>query len=204
MKNTLYLASKSESRRLLLQESKIPFTLIEQDANEMACDWGLPLEKLVLTIALYKMDHAILPPGTEDQIIFVITADTLTQDLQGTIHGKPIDYDDAVNKIKSLRAGFRVYTGFCLDKKIFENGAWRLVERHTQCVGAHGNFAIPDNWIATYLAQQPRILDVAGAMAIEGFGMQFLESVDGSYSAIIGLPLTEVRQALEKLGFFSG
>ena len=204
MHNILYLASKSASRRLLLQESKIPFTLIDQDANELACDWGLPLEQLVLTIALYKMDHAILPAGTEGQIIFVLTADTLTQDLQGIIHGKPTDYDDAVKKIKSLRAGSRVFTGFCLDKKIFENGAWCLVERYTQCVGTQCIFTIPDNWIATYLAQQPTILDVAGAMAIEGFGMQFLASVDGSYSAIIGLPLMELRQALEQLGFFSG
>ena len=32
---------------------------------------------------------------------------------------------------------------------------------------------------------------------------EFLKELNGSYTAIVGLPLYEVREALEKLGFFS-
>ena len=60
---------------------------------------------------------------------------------------------------------------------------------------------MPDNWIDIYLEKTP-YLDVSGGMAIEKYGNQFLKTVQGSYSTIIGLPLFEVREALEKLGFF--
>ncbi len=42
----------------------------------------------------------------------------------------------------------------------------------------------------------------SGAVAIEDYGAQFLKTVDGSHSAIIGLPLFELREALDELGFF--
>ena len=38
-------------------------------------------------------------------------------------------------------------------------------------------------------------------MAIEGVGSQFVKSIDGSYTAIVGLPLFELRTALLELGF---
>ncbi len=36
-------------------------------------DWGLPLPKVVGTIARYKMEHAQLLPGVEQQVCFVLT-----------------------------------------------------------------------------------------------------------------------------------
>ena len=65
-KNVLYFGSKSQSRRMLLEESQIPFVVVGQDANESECDWGLPLPQLVLSIALHKMDHVILPDGNDE------------------------------------------------------------------------------------------------------------------------------------------
>jgi len=40
-----------------------------------------------------------------------------------------------------------------------------------------------------------------GAGMVEGFGASFLKSINGSYSAVIGLPLFELRDALKKLDF---
>lgn len=198
----LFLASKSYSRALLLTSAQIPFTVIGQEADELQCDWGLPLEELVLSIAHHKMAHAVLPTSAENEEILVLTADTLTQDMAGTVYGKAATYDDAVKTIKALQNGSRVATGFRLDKKAMRNGVWELCESHSAVVTAACVFNIPDQWIDLYLQKEPLALKAAGAMVIEGYGQQFLQSVTGSYSAIMGLPLYEVRLALEARGFF--
>src|SRR6266702_4570522 len=98
-KNILHFGSKSQSRRMLLEESQIPFVTINQDADESQCDWGLPLPQLVLSIALYKMQHVILADGMhEGEVCFVLTADTMSHDNMGVIHGKPVDRADAIAK----------------------------------------------------------------------------------------------------------
>lgn len=201
MKNILYLASQSLSRQQLLKESKIPFVLLKQTADEQACNWGLPLGKLVASISLYKMEHVILPAGKEGEEIFVLTADTLSQDKDGAIQGKPKNKADAISKIKQARAGSRLCTAFCLDKKRFTNGQWALDQRIHQVVTAEYFFIVPDNWIDSYLANTIGI-KCSNAIAIEQYGNQFLREVRGSYSTIVGLPMFELRLALEALGFF--
>lgn len=201
-KNVLYFGSKSQSRRMLLEESKIPFTVVGQDADESQCDWGLPLPQLVLSIALYKMDHVVLPDGTyEGEICYVLTADTMSHDKAGKIHGKPVDRDDAIAKIKASAQGSFLCTAFCVDRKVWQHNAWVVDERITDVVSAEFIFYVPESWIDIYLENTP-FLDVSGGMAIEKYGNQFLQNVQGSYSTIIGLPLFEVREALQKLGFF--
>ena len=200
--NILYCGSKSQSRRMLLDEAQIPYVMVNQDADETACDWGLPLQQLVLSIALYKMQHVILPAGKhENDICYVLTADTMSHDKTGKIHGKPVDRNDAIAKIRAAREGSFLCTAFCLDKKIWRNGRWDIVERVEDVVSAEFIYYVPECWVDYYLENTP-YLDVSGAMAVEKFGTQFLKTVHGSYSTIVGLPLFEVRQGLEKLGFF--
>lgn len=212
-KNILFFGSKSQSRRMLLEESQIPFIVVDQNADESQCDWGIPLPQLVLNIAIYKMQHVVLPAGThEGQVCYVLTADTMSHDKTGTIHGKPVDRADAIAKIKAARDGSFLCTAFCLDKKVWrparrsfsEGGtdAWVIEERIADIVFAEFLYIVPDDWIEIYLEETP-YLDVSGAIAVEKFGNQFLKTIQGSYSTIVGLPLFEVRQALEKLGFFS-
>lgn len=199
---TLYFGSKSEPRKMLLEEAQIPFMVISQNADESQCDWGLPLPQLVLNIALYKMQHVILPDGTQDgDICFVLTADTMSHDKTGKIHGKPVDRADAIAKIKATREGSFLCTAFCLDRKVWREEKWEIEERVADIVSAEFSFIIPDEWIDTYLEKVP-FLDVSGGIAVERYGNQFLKTVQGSYATIIGLPLFEVRQALEKLGFY--
>jgi len=201
-KYVVYFGSKSQPRRMLLDESFIPYIVVDQHADESQCDWGLPLPQLVLSIAIYKMQHVILPDGTHDgDICFVLTADTMSHDKTGKIHGKPVDKDDAIAKIKATRDGSFLCTAFCLDRKVWRNGAWHIDERIADIVSSEFSFIISDEWMETYISQVP-YLDVSGGIAVEKYGNQFLKVVHGSYSTIIGLPLFELRQALEKLGFY--
>jgi septum formation protein len=125
----------------------------------------------------------------------------MSHDSMGVVHGKPVDRDDAIAKIKATAAGSFLCTAFCLDRKIWKSGAWVIEERIADVVSAEFTFAVPQNWLDIYLEKTP-FLDVSGGIAVEKFGNQFLKTVQGSYSTIIGLPLFELREALEKLGFF--
>jgi len=203
----LFLASQSPSRQMLLREAEIPFTLVPQDADEAVCDWNLPLKQLVLSIARYKMEHVLLPDGQDGQVAFVLTADTLSQDMNGKVQGKPVDRADAIAKIKSARAGSRLCTAFCLERRAWsrrspegEDG-WQVQERIERTVETSYRFVIPDEWIDIYLERSPG-LRASNAIAVEGYGGQFLQEVNGSYSTIVGLPMFELREALTELGFF--
>ena len=196
----LYLASQSRMRKLLLQQAQIPFTIIEQSADETACDWNQPFTAVVSSIARSKMDHASVPVGGTH--CYVLTADTLCIDSQGRLHGKPESPEAAVAMLRLWRSGCLVATGFCLDKKEYVNGVWKTEKRIEQSVVTKIDFSVPDEWLDDYLNKTPS-LNVAGAMAIEEFGFQFVRTIEGSYTNIIGLPLFEVRQALTELGFFN-
>lgn len=200
-KNILLLASKSQSRQQLLKEAKIPFFIIEQEADESQCDWALPLAQVVQSISRYKMEHAVLPAGQEGDICFVLTADTLSQDPDGTINGKPVDRADAIAMIKRAREGSYLLTAFCLDRKKFTHGAWEIEKRIERCVGADYIYNIPDLWIEKYIDALP-VLNASNAIMVEEYGSQFLQKLNGSYTAIIGLPMFELREALEEIGFF--
>lgn len=201
MNPILYLASQSQSRQQLLNESKIPYALLSQDADESACDWGLPLKQLVASISLHKMNHVALPAGKEGDVIFVVTADTLSQDTDSDIQGKPKDRTDAIEKLKQARKGTKLCSAFCLDKKRFEQGEWKTVERIHETVDAEYLFYVPDHCIDEYL-KQSIALACSNAIAVEGYGSQFLKYVRGSYSTIVGLPMYELREALQRMGFF--
>lgn len=199
--NTLLLGSMSFSRKKILSEINIPFKVVTQDANESLCDWTLPFVQLVMEIARYKMNHLVLPTGKEGDNCFVLTADTMSQDSNGVIHGKPKDRNDALQKIRSARDGSYVCTAFCLDRRVWQKGKWDIDKRVHRYVDAHCVFNVPDKWLDKYI-DNSTALSASGAITIEEFGMQFLRSINGSYSAILGLPAHEVRESLEQLNFF--
>ncbi|MCL5875551.1 MAG: Maf family protein [Candidatus Dependentiae bacterium] len=202
MNHTLFLGSKSQSRQMLLREAQIPFVLANQDADEAVCDWNLPLEQAVAAIAAYKMQHVILPHSSEGDCCFVLTADTLSTDVHGKLNGKPVDRADAIKKIKDNRDSMiHLATAFCLERKVYHNGQWHQEELIDRVICARYLFDVPDAWIDIYL-EKSLGLTTSGAVAIELFGSQFLKTIEGSYTTIIGLPLFEVREALTELGFF--
>ena len=203
MKQLLYLASSSVSRKNLLKESQIPFSLISQRADESQCSLQQSLESLVRQLAILKMDHIIYPSGKVGQIAFFLTADTMVIDSKNNFYGKPVSREEAVAMIKACRDGVTVGTGFCLERKIFaaESG-WRTQERIVGYDQAWCVADVPDAFLDFYL-DRVQFLDICGGLTVESFGDQFLKEVRGSYSAILGLPMYKVREALYSLGFYS-
>lgn len=203
--NQLLLASGSPTRKYLLEEIGIQVRVVPHEFDEtIACDWALPLVQLAESIACSKMDNVSNDVLDHDQDIeFIVTADTLCQDKHGTLYGKPRDREDAKAMIKAKREGARVATAFCLEKRKQENNMWNVMKRLSKVVTTTYSLDIPDHWIDIYLDQEPDFRGIGGALDIQGYGGQFLKEIDGSFSALAGLPLYELRLALEKLNFYS-
>src|SRR5690606_10369914 len=103
-----------------------------------------------------KMDHVVLPVGTyENEICFVLTADTMSHDKTGKIQAKPVDRNDALAKIRAAREGSFLCTAYCLDKKTWRQGRWELVERIVDVVSAEFVYYVPEKCIEFYLENTP-------------------------------------------------
>lgn len=201
-KKVLFLASSSKGRQEQLTQANIPFKLIKQNADETFTDM-YNLEQIVSMLAVRKMEHVIMGSSIEGDISFVLTADTMVQDSLKNILGKPKNIEESIFQIKSINSGpVLVSTGFCLEKKIFDKGKWYTTNQIVQAVTTTCIFEIPNYLIDNYITQT-NTMHIAGSVSIEGYGSQFLKEIHGSYSGIIGLPLFEVRQALETLNFFN-
>ena len=199
--NILLVASQSRARRNLLSEAEIPFVLLDQEADEKACDWTLPLPQLVSSIARHKMEQIIIPFALEGKEIFVLTADTLTESLDGKILGKPDNREHAREMLRLIRPGARVGTAFCLEKKIYRCEKWQTQEQIIEYVQAHCIFDVPEKDIDIYI-DNSHALSCSGSFTLDGLGVQFFKSLSGSYTTILGLPMRELRKALEKLRFY--
>lgn len=205
MKYTLYLASDSASRKGLLTEAQIPFQIISHTADESVVDVNKPLSEVVTEIAELKMNHVIVPAGTsEGQIVFVLTADTLT--LKGgpgayEVFGKPRDRAHAEYMLKVTRQGSITGTAFCLQKLVFKDGSWHSLDRQTGYAQGFNIIDIPDEFIDFYL-DRIDFLNVSGAIKIRGLCEQFVKEIRGSYSAIMGMPMYELRDMLYRMGFY--
>lgn len=201
-KNILLLGSNSHSRKMLLNDARIEFIEVAHGADEEEVDKSLDFKSLLQEIARHKMNHVIVPAGKEGDVCFVLTADSMVQDSTGTVHGKPADRADAVQKIKTLSGKALTGTAFCLQKKRFINGVWHTQKVKEAVIVTECFLDIPDNWIDRYFENTRSLDGVAGGIAVELYGSQFLQSINGSYTAILGLPMFELRQALDELGFW--
>lgn len=202
MVSKLYLASNSISRQNLLTQAGISFSVIAQDADESLVSYKQPLSEIVMQLAELKMNHAKIPAGTvQGQLIFVVTADTLGLTEQRRILCKPVDKDDAISMLKDAAQGTYTATGFCVQRMRWEHGSWQLEAKIIDYDQSFAIFNVSDLFLSSYLEKIP-YLSVSGAVSIEGFGGQFLQSINGSYETIVGLPMFKLRTALCELGFY--
>lgn len=201
-KYPLFLASSSQARQRLLTEAGIPFHVISHSSPELFEQHIASLEDTLQKIVQEKISTVTLPPPLENQTTaYILAADTMGQNEENMIFAKPKDYAQAVEFLKALRGAGRCGTAFCIQKKVWHQGQWHIEESIEHVVVAQYEFEVPDVWIPVYLSRVD-YLNISGAISIEGFGAQFLKSVQGSYSAIIGLPIFQVRIALQEQGFF--
>lgn len=123
----------------------------------------------------------------------VIGADTLIA-IDGIAIGKPRDRGEAL-RILGLISGreHRVITGFTL----IDSDSGRIYTRAVTTRVFMKNMTYRE--IEAYV-DTGEGLDKAGAYAIQGRGAILVESIEGDYANVVGLPLYAVAIALEQFG----
>ncbi|WP_313085600.1 Maf family protein [Pseudomonas sp.] len=184
----LFLASASPRRRELLTQIGVPFTLLPvaiDEAPEAAEAPEAYVQRLAREKALAGLAQAT------DATACVLGADT-TVVLNGRILGKPADRADALAMLQALSGReHQVMTAVALADA--HRCVVRLVTTRVRMR------TIPVAQAEAYWASgEPQ--DKAGGYAIQGWGAVFVSAVEGSYSAVVGLPLCETAQLLEAFG----
>lgn len=183
----LILASASPRRKRLLQQAGLPFQAAPADIQED--HGGEDPEQTVCALATQKAET--VAQGFSGQ--WVLGADTVV--IQGgVILGKPADQDQARSMLERLSGReHRVVTGFSIHAPSGE-------AVHREAVTTLVRFrALDQEEIERYIATgEP--FGKAGAYAIQGMGDVMVESISGSYTNVVGLPLCALIQALLAVG----
>lgn len=184
-----YLASQSPRRRDLLQQLGLYFEVLPADIDETPLPGEAPRD-CVRRLAEAKADAVWNSPARRHSIP-VLAADTLVV-LDDRILGKPVDDADA-------RAMLQALAGRC--HQVMSAVALRagercdsLVQTSTVCFAK-----LTQRDIDRYLAWGESA-DKAGAYAIQGRAAAFVRELRGSYTGVVGLPLYETCQLLQRQG----
>lgn len=182
----LILASESPRRRELLSSLGVPFRVVPSGVDEIPLP-GEPPARFVRRAALDKgMEIAGKHPAS-----FVLSADTIVV-ADGRILGKPRDRADA-RRMVTLLAGreHRVYTSVCL--LCAERGYGDACTEVTRVVFR----PLTRGEVAAY-ARTGECDDKAGSYAAQGAGMLLIDRIAGSFTNVVGLPMTRVVAMLQK------
>jgi len=178
----LRLASASPRRRELLTQIGVPHSVKAAHIDESRKP-SESANEYVLRLAKEKAQHV----WREADNLPVLAADT-TVVLDGEIFGKPRDRDDALQMLAALsNRTHDVLTAVALATT--EGIATAVSESKVRF-----RKTTDEERLAYWNTGEPR--DKAGAYAIQGMGAIFIESIGGSYSGVMGLPLFETAELL--------
>jgi septum formation protein len=182
----LVLASGSPRRAELLRAAGIPFDVFPVEVDEQF----QPGEKPEHAVARLAEAKVVAAAASHPNAI-VLGADT-TVVVGGEALAKPADAADASRMLRLLSGrSHDVLTGVCVCGQ-----GRRLVRVETTRVRMA---RLSDAEIAWYVATAEPF-DKAGAYAVQGLASRFVEGLDGSYSNVVGLPISSVYGLLQELG----
>ena len=183
---TLILGSASPRRRDLIDHLGLSFTIRTADIDEHAPE-DLDGFATAMHVAKEKAEALRATLSAND---ILITADTeVWQD--NTRFGKPTDNADARRMLKQLTGStHQVISGVCFSTQTVQHCFTVATDVHMR--------QLSDEEINFYITHG-NPLDKAGAYGIqEWIGLVAIERIDGSYTNVVGLPMTEFYTELER------
>ena len=182
------LASASPRRRELLASIGLEFEVKPSHVPEVHQAGEAPEEY----VARLSRDKA-RALAVEHPERWVIAADT-TVLLGEELLEKPVDAADAERMLATIAGQTHiVYTGVTLENAGREYRDTRVAESEVRML------PLSADEIAWYV-RTGEPLDKAGAYAVQGIGAMFIESIHGSYTNVVGLPLATLFQMLRRAG----
>ena len=198
MKN-IYLASRSPRRRELLKQIGVVFQVVQlredprrgadvdetPKAAETPADYVLRVARMKAELAVHYLQRRSLQRWP------VLAADTTVVCDQRVI-GKPVDAEDATRILTSLSGR---------PHEVISAVAVALAERVEIALSLSKVWfrTLSEDEVRRYVASGESF-DKAGAYAVQGRAAAFVTRIEGSYSGIMGLPLSETADLLAKFG----
>lgn len=181
----IILASASPRRRELLKQAEIKFDICIKSVDETVPAGLSPAEGAEHTAATKAMAVSFM-----NERAIVIGADTVVVS-DGETLGKPKDKEDAIRMLRKLSGKeHEVITGVCL--------AYAGQYETFHCVSKVRFFKLTDEEIKHYvMSGEP--MDKAGAYGIQGKGCTLVESIEGDYYNIVGLPIAKVARRINEI-----
>ena len=168
----LTLASRSPQRRAILEQLGVEFTVVPADVEE---DTDGEPRRLVVENALRKAR------AVEGERVLGVDTDVV---LDGRVFGKPAGEDDALAALRRLSGRtHEVWSGIALRTSDAEHTASALTRVRFR--------RLEEADLRWYLASG-EWRDRAGGYAIQGRGAALVESVDGDFWNVVGLPVAEL------------
>ncbi len=188
---SIYLASRSPRRQELLGQIGVKFMAMEIDVDETVLGGESPrtyVERLARAKSVagwQRVERDDLPRAP------VLGADT-TVAIDGRILGKPVDRREAAQMLASLSGRLHeVLTAVSLKFGPRLESAVSVSEVRFK--------TLTNEEIARYVATG-ECEDKAGAYGIQGHAARFVADLHGSFSGVMGLPLYETAQLMDRLG----
>ncbi len=204
----MILASGSPRRRDLLEQAGLEFEVIVSDVEEIVTKTNpdeVVLELSEQKCAAVANDFMQNVPSNLGNIIdletggiLVIGADTVVS-LDNKILGKPEDAKDALKMLMNLSGRVHeVYTGVTckvLKYNSFTEGMLEM-DSFSFFVETKVNMYPFDEYEALDYIATGEPMDKAGAYGIQGIGERLVESINGDYNNVVGLPLSRLMKEL--------
>lgn len=187
----LTLASASPRRRELLKERGYVAEVVVPPFKEpTAADRDLPPAQLAQALSHFKAQSVALSVRSG----MILAGDTLVT-LRTCVYGKPVDRADAARILTALAGTtHEVITGVTLlDAATGE----RSIRHETTAVTMR---QLSKEQLETYLDTEAW-RGKAGAFGIQDHDDPFVESIDGSFTNVVGFPMELIARMLQDWGF---
>ena len=184
----IYLASASPRRAELLRQIGVEFRVHAVDLDETRLP-DEPDRDYVCRIARDKAIRAAEELSGQDDSV-ILAADTAIS-LDGDIIGKPADRAQCCATLSRLSAR----------EHLVLSAVALATPRGTELRLSENKVSfrsLSAEEISLYCASDEP-MDKAGAYAIQGKAAMFIEHLEGSYSAVMGLPLFETAELLRSI-----
>ncbi|MEE3232708.1 MAG: Maf family protein [Candidatus Latescibacterota bacterium] len=191
--NRIILASGSPRRAELLRQIGISFDVMPSDKGEPALGCQTPADFVVKT-ACFKGEYirSQLFKDSYNLNKIVVAADTVVS-IDGEVLGKPRDAQDAGSMLRRYSGReIQVYTAIFVAKSDFSTSGYEMTKVRFS--------KLSESDISSYVSSgEP--LDKAGSFGIQGLCAPYIESIEGCYYNVVGLPLALLRRLFSELGF---
>ena len=186
----IILASQSQRRKELLDLIGLKYEIIISNAEEKLED-NLSIEEQSKKLAYIKA-KAVFDRTSGDRLI--IGSDTMVIK-NGKLYGKPKDETEAIEMLKVLQgAKHQVITSLCI--LVEDNGEYKeyLDYDIADVYIKNMNIQEIEKWV-----KENKVLDKAGAYAIQSKFSVYVEKIDGNYTTVVGLPVHKLYDIIKNI-----